>query len=72
MASMYYQNIKKVLNFLKNHKVDIALLQETHLTDREQAKLIRQWQGQVFYASFTSQLRGVATLIVKKCSFACR
>lgn len=30
---------KKVLNFLRNHKIDIALLQETHLTDAEHARL---------------------------------
>ena len=56
---------KKVLNFLRNHRIDIALLQETHLTDAEHAKLTRQWQGQIFYSSFTSQSRGVATLIGK-------
>lgn len=54
---------KKVLNFLENHNIDIALLQETHLTDAEHAKLTRQWQGQTFYSSFTSQSRGVAILI---------
>ncbi len=49
----------------RGHKIDIALLQETHLTDAEHAKLIRQWQGQIFYSFFTSQSRGVATLIGK-------
>ena len=56
---------RKVLNFLRNHKIDIALLQETHLTDAEYARLARQWQGQTFYSSFTSQSQGVATLIGK-------
>lgn len=56
---------RRVLNFLRNHNIDIALLQETHLTDAEHARLARQWQGQTFYSSFTSQSRGVATLIGK-------
>lgn len=56
---------RKVLNFLRNHKIDIALLQETHLTNAEHARLTRQWQGQTFYSSFTSQSRGVAKLIGK-------
>ena len=42
---------KKLLNFLKNHKIIIALL------------ILHQWQGQIFYLSFASQSRGVATLI---------
>lgn len=56
---------RKILNFLKNHKIDIALLQETHLNEAEHIRLTRQWQGQTFYSSFTSKSRGVATLIGK-------
>ena len=48
---------RKVLNFLRNHIIDIALLQETHLTEAEHVRLTRQWQGETFYSSFTSQSR---------------
>lgn len=41
---------RKVLNFLKNHKIDVALLQETNLTDAEHIRLARQWQGQTYYS----------------------
>lgn len=60
---------KCILYYLKQHKVDIALLQETHLTDSEHDKLKREWVGQVYYSSFTSRARGVAILINKICPF---
>lgn len=60
---------KCILYYLKQHKVDIALLQETHLTDSEPDKLKREWVGQVYYSSFTSRARGVAILINKHCPF---
>ena len=56
---------KKVLSFLKNINIDIAVLQETHLDDKEHLKLQQGGFGQVFFSSFTSRSRGVA-IIVKK------
>lgn len=46
--------VKCILSYLKQHKVDIALLQETHLTDAEHSKLRIEWVGQVYFSSFTS------------------
>lgn len=40
-------------------------MQESHLTDAEHCKLGKQWQGQIYYFSFTSQARGVAILLRK-------
>lgn len=40
--------VKCILSYLKQHKVDIALLQETHLTDAEHSKLRIEWVDQVF------------------------
>lgn len=54
---------KKILCYLK--KVQIAMLQETHLTDLEQLKLKKDWVGQIYYASFNSRRRGVAILVHK-------
>ncbi len=56
------------LNQIK-HSIGIALLQETHLTDYEHQNLKKQWLGQVFFSSFTSQSRGVAILIDKNIPF---
>ena len=53
----------------KKDKVQIALLQETHLTDLEQTKLKRDWVGQIYYSSFNSKSRGTAILIHKKLPF---
>lgn len=60
---------RKVLSMLKKDKVQVALLQETHLTDLEHLKLKRDWVGQIYYSSFNSQSRGVAILIHKHLAF---
>lgn len=57
---------KKILNyFLKKEKIQTALIQETHLNDKEHSKLKRDWLGLVYYSSFTSKSRGVAILVHK-------
>lgn len=56
---------KRVLTYLKKLQVDIAFLQETHLTTQEHKKLKREWVGQVVSSSFNSKARGVAILINK-------
>lgn len=60
---------QKIISLLKRENAQIALLQETHLTDVEHIKLRRSWIGQVFYSSFNSRSRGVAILIHKKLPF---
>lgn len=60
---------KRILTFLKKEKADVALLQETHLSSEEHKKLKRDWVGQVYFSSFASNKRGVATLIHKNLPF---
>lgn len=60
---------KKILTSLKKEGVKIAFLQETHLKDAEHVKLKREWVGQVFFSSFTSNSRGVCILIHKSLPF---
>uniref|UniRef100_A0A3P9HAV9 exodeoxyribonuclease III n=1 Tax=Oryzias latipes TaxID=8090 RepID=A0A3P9HAV9_ORYLA len=60
---------RKTLTLLKKEKVQIALLQETHLTDHEHSKLKHDWVGQIFYSSYNSKSRGVAILIHKNVPF---
>lgn len=55
------------INYLRQHHV--ALLQETHLTDTEHAKLKQGGYNQVFFSSYTLRARGVAILINKKIPF---
>ena len=57
---------KKILTYLKGHSIDVAFIQETHLSDAEHTKLKRDWVGHVYYSSFTTKARGVAILIHKK------
>lgn len=54
---------KKVLMYLKKLKIDIAFIQETHLTPLERRKLKRNWIRHVVASSFNSNARGVAVLI---------
>ena len=56
---------RKLLSMLKKDRVQVALLQETHLTDTEHLKLKRDWVGQIYYSSFNSRSRGAAILIHK-------
>ena len=46
---------KKILSYIKKMKVNIAFLQETHLTEIEHQKLKRDWVGNVIAASFNSK-----------------
>lgn len=41
----------------------IIFLQETHLALNEDIRIRRRWRGEVFSAPFTTQARGVMTLI---------
>lgn len=60
---------KKILTWFKKEKADIALLQETHLTDTEHEKLKRERVGQIYFSSFCSSQRGVAILIHRNTPF---
>lgn len=55
---------KTILSQLKKLNCSIALLQETHLDDKEHRKLRREWVGQVFSSSCKEgRKRGVAILV---------
>lgn len=56
---------RKKICYLKRERVQIALLQETYLTESEHLKLKRDWVGQVYHASFNSRSTGVAILLHK-------
>lgn len=61
---------KKILNQLKQYKCQIALLQETHLSDIKHEKLKKSWADKVFYSSHKSgKKRGVAILVHKQVNF---
>lgn len=59
----------RILSHLAKLKSEIALLQETHLTQPEALKLKQKWVGQVFHSGFNSKSRGLAILIHKKTPF---
>ncbi|XP_053555688.1 DNA mismatch repair protein Msh3 [Bombina bombina] len=57
---------KAALNHLRKLGADIAMLQETHLTDVEHQKLQREWVKQVVFRSHTSTSRGLAIVFGKR------
>lgn len=60
----------KALSKLKRDKVQIAMMQETHLSDEEQSKLNKMGFKYIFYSSHSSgRRRGVAILITKTLNY---
>uniref|UniRef100_A0A3Q0RVA3 exodeoxyribonuclease III n=1 Tax=Amphilophus citrinellus TaxID=61819 RepID=A0A3Q0RVA3_AMPCI len=72
----YYRRLLKAILseilLLKKYfmeKIQIALLQEVHLVDKEHSKLKQDWVDQAFYSSFSSNRRGVAILVHRAVPF---
>ena len=47
----YVVKRRKILSMLKKDKVQVELLHETHLTDLEHLKWMRDWVGLMYYSS---------------------
>lgn len=60
---------KKVLSHLQHLGVGIAMLQETHLRNRDHIRIHKDWVGQMFQSKFDSKSRGAAILIHKNIQF---
>uniref|UniRef100_A0A3Q3A9K4 exodeoxyribonuclease III n=1 Tax=Kryptolebias marmoratus TaxID=37003 RepID=A0A3Q3A9K4_KRYMA len=60
---------KAILNSLKKDGTQVAFLQETHLTDEEHKKYLREWVGQAHFSSYSTNKRGVIILIHKNLPF---
>lgn len=55
---------KKILTHLKKQRANIAMLQETHLSDSEHLKLKRDWVGQLFFSTCKANTRKRGTVIL--------
>lgn len=64
-----FSKIKQVMSRLKQLQSKIVFLQETHLMPKDICRIRNRWPGQVFAASFSSQARGVITMIHKSIPF---
>ena len=53
----------RVHSYLNRRGIHVAILQETHLTAVEGARLQRRWRGQLFYTTFSAFSRGVLVWI---------
>lgn len=60
---------RKILTFFRKGNIDIALVQKTHLDDKEHLKLKQGYFSQVFFSSFTTRSWGVAVLIKRNLPF---
>lgn len=63
------QKIRHLLAYLDRHKVDIALLQETHLDPRTQCRVGTRWAETIISAPYSTYARGVLILIKKGTQF---
>ena len=59
----YYQKVARYFHYLRNIESDIILLQETHCDKNDEKFWKPQWGEQGWFASFSSNSRGVAILI---------
>lgn len=60
---------KDVFNNLKSKNCNIYMLQDTHFTKEDENIIKTQWGYKVFFSSFKSNARGVATLVNNNCEF---
>ena len=63
------KKIKQVMNKIKDIGSKIVFLQETHTIEGKTNRISRRWQGSFYESSFTSNARGVITLIHKSVPF---
>lgn len=61
--------LKQVMTRLKHLNSAVIFLQESHLMSCDLLKVKRRWSGQVYSASFSTNSRGVITLIHKSLPF---
>lgn len=64
-----FSKIKQVMSRIKQLKCKIVFLQETHLMPKDIGRISNRWPGQIYAASFSSQARGVITMIHKSIPF---
>lgn len=60
----------RVMSHLKQLKGDVYFLQETHMLNKEVARLKVGWVGDVFHSTFNCKARGTAILIRKGVPFS--
>uniref|UniRef100_A0AAX7U0C5 exodeoxyribonuclease III n=1 Tax=Astatotilapia calliptera TaxID=8154 RepID=A0AAX7U0C5_ASTCA len=60
---------RKVLSHIKQFKAAVVFLQETHLRDSDNSRLMSRWAGQHFHSTFQAKARGVSILIDQNIPF---
>ena len=56
---------RQIFHYLKEHKIDIACLQETHTTKNCHKRWRAEWGGEIIFSDGTNNAKGVAILINK-------
>lgn len=54
---------RRVFSHIKQLKAAIIFLQETHIRNSDNSRLMRGWAGQQFHSAFQAKARGVSILI---------
>ena len=56
----------RVFSHIKHLKANVVFLQETHIRNSDNSRLMMKWKGQHFHSSFQAKARGVSILIDQK------
>lgn len=59
----------RVMAHLNQLRGDIFFIQETHLCNKEVARLKKNWVGEMFHSTFNGKARGTAVIIRKGIPF---
>lgn len=59
------QKFLTILNYMKNRKMDVILLQEKHLVDDDSNYIKKVWKGEFHLSGDTRNSKGVLTLFAK-------
>lgn len=60
---------RRVFSHIKQLKAAIAFLQETHIRNSDNSRLMTGWMGQHFHSAFQAKARGVSILINSNTTF---
>ena len=59
---------RRVFRYMKAKKIDVILLQETHCVQKKEFIWSNEWGNKCLYSNGSSNARGVAILLSKKCA----
>ena len=63
------QKLRTILNYMKKNKMDIVLLQETHIVEEDISYIKKVWKGNIHLSGESTNSKGLLTLFNKSLPF---